>query len=277
VISFDLVIKEADMPTTNGTNGNDYLTAGPANYHTIFGLNGDDTIVSAQGYVQEYVEDIFDGGLGSDTFVFVAGAKNFSIVEAEDGFPTATDSDTLTFEAGIELSDLLFSVSLSHRPGLYIAHNDGNPDLTKHSYAFIGGQHNSIRVEYLTFADGSEYWMHNYNGVTEIRAIGWNLEIFAGQGQDGLVRFFGAGGNDTIHGNDALASNPALYTGADYLHGLSGDDQIFGYGGNDTLHGGSDNDLLSGGQGDDVLDGGNGSDSLYGAEGNDLLYGGHGN
>ena len=114
----------------------------------------------------------------------------------------------------------------------------------------------------------------------------------------------GAGGNDTIRGNEAdnlIVGNGGndiltLFDGDDVGQAGAGNDKIWagandtgddimaGDAGNDEMGGGSGNDLLVGGGADDgatldvLLSNGNaandGSDTLYGGEGNDTLIGG---
>ena len=90
---------------------------------------------------------------------------------------------------------------------------------------------------------------------------------------------YGAGGDDTISGNDAsnrLTGND----GADKLSGEAGNDRLLGGAGDDKLDGGTGNDVLRGDTGDDVSSGGDGDDQLYagpGDTGNDVGIGGAGN
>lgn len=86
----------------------------------------------------------------------------------------------------------------------------------------------------------------------------------------------GAGGNDTLVGNDAnnrLRGND----GSDTIMGGSGADVLVGGTGNDVGLGGTGDDTLwagGGDQGTDVMAGGAGNDVIAGGGGNDLLVGG---
>ncbi len=86
----------------------------------------------------------------------------------------------------------------------------------------------------------------------------------------------GAGGNDTLVGNEAnnrLRGND----GSDSLMGGSGADVLVGGAGNDVGLGGTGDDTLwagGGDQGTDVMAGGAGNDVIAGGGGNDLLVGG---
>lgn len=113
-------------------------------------------------------------------------------------------------------------------------------------------------------------------------------QTFAGTSQDDSV--VGVDGLDDWslqplelgQGNDSLLGT----SGADWVHGGTGNDLLQGQGGNDTLLGQEGDDVLSGGAGADSLDGGIGNDTLYGgaeadllngAAGSDVLFGGGGN
>ncbi len=79
----------------------------------------------------------------------------------------------------------------------------------------------------------------------------------------------GAGGNDTIQGNDAN----------NRLIGNAGDDKLEGASGNDVLRGGAGSDISVGGLGNDQLWAGSdddAADTLTGGDGNDILAGGAG-
>ncbi len=77
---------------------------------------------------------------------------------------------------------------------------------------------------------------------------------------------YGAGGDDTLQGNDA----------ANKLTGNDGNDQLFGGAGADRLKGNGGNDYLQGDVGSDVLTSGSGNDIAVGGSGNDTLWAGAG-
>jgi len=71
-------------------------------------------------------------------------------------------------------------------------------------------------------------------------------------------------GNDTVRGADS----------AEIMNGNAGLDRLFGGGGNDLLRGGRDGDEVFGELGNDVLNGNRGDDIVVGGEGNDIVRGG---
>lgn len=146
-----------------------------------------------------------------------------------------------------------------------------------------------------TFDDSGEYILALTSGT--ITSFGLNYQgnfvfSFTGLAIDAVVltqaiqsHDFAApwdlllGGNDVIHGSDALLQIPegTPLPGGDNIIGLAGNDLIYGYAGDDTLLGGIGRDTLYGGDGFDALIGGKGNDALYGGRGADFLIGGAGN
>jgi Ca2+-binding RTX toxin-like protein len=72
---------------------------------------------------------------------------------------------------------------------------------------------------------------------------------------------YGAGGGDTLIGDNYWRGDPSTHGGEDILLGGAGDDSLDGGYGNDVLDAGAGDDSLSGGGGADVLDGGAGDDT----------------
>lgn len=109
--------------------------------------------------------------------------------------------------------------------------------------------------------------------VFETESMGWDDNIFGGDGEDVI---YAGGRHDTInggHGNDQIFGE----AGHDIIHGLDGDDAVSGGSGNDEVFGGVGGDNLDGGNGNDILSGGADNDHVAGASGNDQLYGNEGN
>src|SRR3954451_6589521 len=84
----------------------------------------------------------------------------------------------------------------------------------------------------------------------------------------GLIRVFGADGNDTLALDETRGAIPKAS-----LTGGNGNDTLFGGSGADALDGGPGNDLLSGRGGNDNLAGGSGNDTLTGGAGTDRALG----
>ncbi len=97
-------------------------------------------------------------------------------------------------------------------------------------------------------------------------------ELHGTSGDDVIV---GLGGKDFIvgrTGRDLICGGP----GRDYLHGRAGWDHIYGGDGNDVIRGGRAGDRMYGNAGEDVIHGGQAfqTNEFYGGEGNDRLVGG---
>ncbi len=86
---------------------------------------------------------------------------------------------------------------------------------------------------------------------------------------EGVERFYGTSGNDTIRGDGARVE--AAHFGTP-VHGLT----IYAGAGNDSIIGSSQDDVLDGGAGNDTIRGGDGHDFIQSSTGNDLIYGGSG-
>lgn len=86
---------------------------------------------------------------------------------------------------------------------------------------------------------------------------------------EGVERFYGTSGNDTIRGDGARVE--AAHFGTP-VHGLT----IYAGAGNDSIIGSSQDDVLDGGAGNDTIRGGDGHDFIQSSTGNDLIYGGAG-
>lgn len=107
-----------------------------------------------------------------------------------------------------------------------------------------GNDSNAVRE---TYSNGTKYYAVTQN---------WNTSyIKASRVYNGVVKFYGNGGDDNFYNNTRLS-------------GIA-----YGGSGNDFLSGGSRTDYLFGGSGDDALAGRGGKDYLYGQSGNDFLTG----
>ncbi|WP_018000274.1 hypothetical protein [Paracoccus sp. N5] len=110
---------------------------------------------------------------------------------------------------------------------------------------------------------------------------------------EGIERFYGTSGNDTIRAagsslNEAHSGTPVhgvtIYAGAghDIITGTATDDVLDGGAGNDSIWGGAGNDFIQSSTGHDLIYGGIGDENIrWGlgddvAPGNDTIYGGGG-
>jgi serralysin len=127
-------------------------------------------------------------------------------------------------------------------------------DLTPGSWSNVG-----TTIEYW---DGQEYWDETDSLFIAPDTIIENAS--------------GAGGNDTLLGND-VSNRLEGNAGTDKLAGGAGADVLVGGVGSDVSAGGAGNDQIwagGGDQGDDVVAGGAGADVMGGGAGNDFLIGG---
>ena len=220
--------------TIYGNGGND----------TIYAGNGNDTLVGGTG------NDYLNGGYGDDTYVWNLGDGFDKIVES-DG------SDKIVFGEGVSFDDLTFERS-GQSLNIYV-----NGDRTQGVQLYDHFYSNSYSVEYLEFADGTQFDLKN-NGLTFVQSdADDNMS-----GTDFNDTIYGNGGNDTISAN----------AGNDVIHGGSGDDLIYAGNGNNTLVGGTGDDHLDGGNGDDtyVWNLGDGFDEIVEAGGSDKIVFGEG-
>ena len=227
----------------SGTDFNDTVYGNGEN-DTIYAGNGNDTLIGGTG------NDYLNGGYGDDTYVWNLGDGLDEIVEAGG-------SDKIVFGEGISFDDLTFERS-GQSLNIYV-----NGDRTQGVQLYDHFYSNSYSVEYLEFADGTQFDLKN-NGLTFVQSdADDNMS-----GTDFNDTIYGNGGNDTISAN----------AGNDVIHGGSGDDLIYAGNGNDTLVGGTGDDHLDGGNGDDtyVWNLGDGFDEIVEAGGSDKIVFGEG-
>ena len=227
----------------SGTDFNDTVYGNGGN-DTIYAGNGNDTLVGGTG------NDYLNGGNGDDTYVW----------NLDDGFDKIVEaggSDKIVFGEGISFDDLTFERS-GQSLNIYV-----NGDKTQGVQLYDHFYSNSYSVEYLEFADGTQFDLKN-NGLTFVQSdADDNMS-----GTDFNDTIYGNGGNDTISAN----------AGNDVIHGGSGDDLIYAGNGNDTLVGGTGDDHLDGGNGDDtyVWNLGDGFDEIVESGGSDKIVFGEG-
>jgi Ca2+-binding RTX toxin-like protein len=227
----------------------------------VFGLDGDDTIISGRGPDEVY------GGIGNDVIdtrapvsdsplpdlgypgLFPADADPENDRDAvfggdgDDTITTGDDADTIfgdggndSIDGGID-NDLIFG---------------GIGDDT-----IVGGE----GADFIFGEEGDDLIFAGLDpSLPDELNIPDATDLVPTNGTDTV---FGGSGNDTIFGADD----------ADELYGDEGDDQLFGEIDNDRLFGGLGADTLDGGEGEDLLVGGEGNDSLTGGTGADLLLG----
>ena len=261
----DHLYGNADNDKLYGGDGDDVLDGG-AGTDELYGGKGNDTLRGGTG-----LDDILEGGLGNDTYLFGRNDGN-TIIENKLLFNTKEEEDAgklrrdvLRFLSGISPSH----VSAVHR------HNPATNRDTDLQLIVRGGATGvveTIRVN--RFFAGTDYEI-NAVEFEDAPDIVWDvadlkrLVLLPTEYDDELKgseiddTFDGLGGKDILRG----------YAGKDTLIGGDGDDILYGGSGDDMLEGGRDHDTLWGDGDNDQLRGGDGEDSLYGGTGHDDLYG----
>lgn len=247
--------------TIRGGGGDD-LISDPGSDTSIFGDEGNDTIIitatSGNGV-------FIDGGEGADTYIVAAAGLAGPVTIADSG---TTGSDSLSVQ-GTPGNDTIVQSSA----GLTV---NGVP-------VNFSGALETLAVDGAGGSDG-----YSVEGTPTVAAVITGVS-------DMIVR--GTAGNDTIlftpgskageviarlNGTIVAQFSP---TGRLVAYGYAGDDDIevagsislpawlYGGQGNDRLKGGAGNDVLVGDEGDDQISGGDGRDLLVGGGGADRIVG----
>ena len=185
--------------------------------------------------------NIFNGGLGDDTYVFTVGDGADTIIDAGLG------NDTIKFT-----NITAAQVKSAERIGddLLLKYGINDSVTIQNNFA-----PDARVIEQFIFAN----------------AITWtdptvltNINVDIG----------GTGGNDTLYPSPNTKGNLYGYDGNDILNGGDLDDYLNGGADNDTLYGNLGNDTLNGGSGSDQLNGGFGGDTYQMERGNsvDFVY-----
>jgi len=229
----------------DGLEGNDEL-AGNGGNDTLFGGDGDDRLLGNAGI------DSLDGGLGNDTLY---GGTGPDVLHGGNGFNFASYEDPNNVVAVVA----------------YLANASANGGAAAGDhYSFIQGLIGSDAGDVL----GASF------GASELRGLGGNDTLIAGQGADtlnggtgadivayngnyfsyvpGQTGIFASLGNPSVNTGEAAGD---VYIAVENLAGSAGDDTLVGDTGANLLAGLDGNDLLEGGPGQDTLDGGNGIDT----------------
>ena len=292
--------------------GNDSLDARWLEGGTIFGRDGDDTIIAGAGvsidggagndmitagesFLTADTASTINGGDGADVILLlssarVAGGAGSDLIVLADYYAILNNEYLGTPLPSIVVTDF--------QPGALGDALDTTVVLRSAAYGYDGSnpfgsagylrlrQEGADTVVEMDRNGGADTFIEiaRLEGViaSALTAsnFGFNPDGSPAPGQsligtaaaDTMTGLIGA---DTIQG---LAGNDSLFggSGADSLDGGTGNDTLNGDLGNDTLLGGDDNDSLVGSRGDDLLNGGAGNDSLEGDDGADILIGGSG-
>ena len=211
--------------------------------NSIYAGAGNDLIIAAD----EYIEEIIDGGAGTDTISFI----NLDRINVDIGPVPGRMSAGYAQQTG----DYLYSIEnvIGTKGGDFIRGNAGANEL----YGLDGSDvlEGGFGADLLSGGSGSDYavYENSYSRVV--------IDLASG---------FGAGGEAE---GDRLVSIENVFGSAnnDVLRGSAVTNELRGNGGRDALYGHDGNDWLSGGNGNDMLDGGRGADQLLGGPGADVF------
>jgi Ca2+-binding RTX toxin-like protein len=266
-----------EMPTINGTSGNDVLS-GFAGDDEIYGFGGDD-LLSGEGGV-----DVTVGGLGNDRHV-VDNAADLAVELADEGNDTLITSVNYVLAPGVSI-EILDMFAFAGAINL-----TGN-ELSNRIYGnwadnvIIGGPSGGL-PDHMSGSDGNDaYYVNNSADVVDDH-LGNNViytsvsySLTPAPPTDFPARIVRLAASDPTsieainltgdHSSQEISGN----AGNNILMGMAGNDTITGGDGDDTLSGGDGNDTLNGNAGNDTLNGDAGADNLRGGAGNDTLNGG---
>ncbi len=247
----------------NGTNDGEPLTGGQGN-DALFGQGGNDTLDGGAR------NDVLDGGLGNDSLRGGAGDNTyrFGRGDGQDIIAANTEAtpqnDTLSFKAGVALSDVRLSKSGT---SLLVKIANSTDQVTIEDFFYQDTPTNQRNaVKQFEFANGIKWSLANITtqmAATILQGNGSGNPLTAPNGNHII---YGGQGSDTLRASQ----------GDDSLYGEEGTEFIDAGGGNDYLDGGPGRDWLRGDAGDDTLDGGTGNDNLNGGSGNNTYLFGRG-
>ena len=290
--SYTGILGNGGDDTITGTNFNDFIgtgstyttsgNSGSSGTDTIYGLDGDDTLIGDDG------NDTLYGGDGNDT---IFGDKGVDHLHGGDGDDRITfDISDLTgggsVEGGSGVDTAVNSTSISSARNMALltidlaAHGIENYD-GSFGEEIIDGR-NSTADLHIT-ADGA-YGSENTTG-----RLGYDT-VYGGSGNDTFsdsvswasTRLIDAGaGRDTWESRSTSVDMTAInlevltYQGtASVIYTAAGSTdniEITTTDGNDQLTGGTGNDILTAGSGDDIITGGAGNDTVNGGDGVDIF------
>jgi Ca2+-binding RTX toxin-like protein len=285
----DILSGDAGDDELMGEDGADVLSGGRGN-DLIVGGAGTDTIKFSRGDGRDTViaqaaasapadgpgwETIWSGGdwlygyddellRWNESYRWVTTYDNVRQLQwyAPRIAPVFEASDTIEFDLGIDIQDIMFV--RSGRDLVLVVSDENAEGVT----AATAADTITIRDWYLS--ESSTDWSTErpigrfafyQTGILEAATGSWTLiaggenaeTIVAAAPASGVERFWitGGGGDDVVIGQGA----------EDILHGNGGFDELRGGGGDDVLYGGAGDDILVGGSGADVLVGGDGLDT----------------
>jgi Ca2+-binding RTX toxin-like protein len=254
-----------------GLLGNDEIISGSGD-DIIYGNEGNDNILSGAGNDTIYGgqgDDILEGGQGINTYVYGLNNGKDIIKVQENSVDIVKFVDDLTKD----------SISLTREGHNLIVNILNSEDRLVVENWYLGNT-----LEKFVFSDGIEMLQDEIHtkGLI-VRGTDSNDMLEGLDKEDNVIHgllgndeIISGSGNDVVHGElgDDIIN---LGDGANEAYGGQGNDKIISGSGNDFLYGNEGNDIIYSGSGNDVVNGGLDGDTLYGDEGNDILYGDEGN
>lgn len=250
-----------DSNTIYGGDGNDQIFTGVIGNTNIYGGAGND-IITVTKYIDNK-QDIIDGGVGIDTFIFAASPTVYNLDMGQDGlggyFAPNNFSDYTT---GAYPGGLGAYVTLNNIENITILNTNYNGTI------FASNENNIIVANSMPSTNTIDYrWAGKSTigaaqGVTVDLTVTSGFNVTGGSGNDTISNFDHVNGSDY---NDTITGN----ANANTLQGGNGNDILNGGGANDTLVGGAGIDTLNGDNGDDLLKGGADGDKFFGGVGTD--------
>ena len=200
---------------------------------TVYGLGGDDTIMSGSGsdtisggdgddtLIGELDNDTLTGGAGADLFSFTTG----------DGADQITDFDVISDD--LEIDGQIINIE-ALPSGVTVVDQGADVLLTY-------GNGDTVLLQGITIAD----WITGSNTIAPTGSVE------------------GTAGADIIDATYVDDEGEAISDTADTIYGLGGDD---------TINSGNGADIIYGGDGNDTINGGRGSNTIFGGAGDDTIY-----
>ena len=245
---------------TNGTGGNDTLTAVAAISNQMFGFAGDDVLNGADN------TDLLDGGAGADTIKGNGGNDTLTGGTGNDSLDGGSGNDTFLFARGFGNDTVIQNDGVQARTDVVKFTDLASTDVlvcervgTDVVLTFSGGD--VLTLKNYLYSDS--YWEYKINQIQFADGVSWDQAQIKVQAS----AINGTDGDDTLTGLAGLANRMNGKLGNDVLTGAEQGDILDGGAGNDTLTGNAGNDTLTGGIGNDILNGGAGSDTFLFASG----------
>ena len=212
------------------------------------------TMVTAQGVVQEADDQLLVGTAGDDMLTGSTGNDTISGLDGNDLVSGGGGNDLLAGGAG---NDVVNGGTGNDNMG----GGTGNDTMD-------GGEGNDTMGA--GFGDDS---MDGGAGDDGVFGGAGNDTVIGGDGDDNMAGSFGA---DLLFGglgNDNMGGG----TGKDTMNGGAGNDTMGGGEGDDVMNGGAGDDFIAGGGRNDVINGGAGNDQINAGKDDDIITGGAGN